>query len=818
MSETLKDFSGEQLEEIFKEIGERDRFLPAAIAARTALRIVPFLATESGFEYWRSAPYSSKKDRGPHSSVTGGSLEEDNRSRHLLTVLWCNRWLSSMGDTMDMSPRNTTADVDPAAIRAAIRAAAYADADAAAYAAAYAAVRAVRAVVDVYRANAVSATNVYNAAATAAVATYVVGTKLKEEVAADIATANANTSLNDLMQMPLWRDSVPGWAKNSFDRFKHAVNALAAETPEQEIEQALRHFVQWYGSFSGLEAANSNTEPPSHPTAEVSADQAHGKDALNRERLVKALADVIANPNNREPLTVGLLGHWGTGKSKLVYLLKEKMRSEQVLFGEFNAWSYEHSDNIQAAMGHEIVTALTNYPVLMPADETEGYAYRLKRLLGWTLTRRLWLAGGFAVRKYPFRILLLVFLIVLAVVVGVEGFSISLEKDASLWLRSGTIGAIVFCLYGVYRQLRVLFAQSFTKELLTYVKLPSYAEHIGLVSEMRKDIKLMCKLRLSDDKRLIFVVDDLDRCGPDGIVKTFEAVRLILDIKQVIVIIAIDQRIALAVLALHYDELTPHHEFKNAKSIARDYLGKMIQLPIALPPLALGDVVSYAQHLWSSDSDLRWFENLGIDNPDKATSEDDPEAEISEADGEGDQQKLSATELARRLLDFKQPKPPEQKTLIGLSDLQKAAFVHWSDQLGLTNPRQLKRLYNSYNLLLRVTGWDDEALESPEKLPLGLLIALLILEFVNSQTDCALRATYRAVVYGDKPGTALDGKPMSQILATVLPILDQAARKYVSNPAGQRKRLLDTVSCFVLPAIDEIEDEGGEQEKKIMVP
>lgn len=81
---------------------------------------------------------------------------------------------------------------------------------------------------------------------------------------------------------------------------------------------------------------------------------------------------------------------------------------------------------------------------------------------------------------------------------------------------------------------------------------------------------------------MLYVVDDLDRCSHAGVVKTLEAVRLVMGIPQVIVIIAIDQRIALASLALHYKDLAGYHEQGNPGMIARDYLGKVIQLPIYL--------------------------------------------------------------------------------------------------------------------------------------------------------------------------------------------------------------------------------------------
>jgi hypothetical protein len=106
-------------------------------------------------------------------------------------------------------------------------------------------------------------------------------------------------------------------------------------------------------------------------------------------------------------------------------------------------------------------------------------------------------------------------------------------------------------------------------------------------SAIAEDIELMVNIRLGTEqtqrhyglgkvlprRRLLFVVDDLDRCSPEGIFKTFEAIRLVLDLPQVIVVVAVDQRIALAALALHYEKLTKHHQLNDAKAISIEALG-----------------------------------------------------------------------------------------------------------------------------------------------------------------------------------------------------------------------------------------------------
>ncbi|NQY35050.1 MAG: hypothetical protein HRT37_08820 [Alteromonadaceae bacterium] len=83
----------------------------------------------------------------------------------------------------------------------------------------------------------------------------------------------------------------------------------------------------------------------------------------------------IAGDQNH--LTIGLFGHWGSGKSNFIYLLhqaldkKDKINesldsgtpnktsmASEFLYGEFNACKYEHTDNFQAGIAQEVISAL----------------------------------------------------------------------------------------------------------------------------------------------------------------------------------------------------------------------------------------------------------------------------------------------------------------------------------------------------------------------------------------------------------------------------------------------------------------------------
>ncbi len=374
--------------------------------------------------------------------------------------------------------------------------------------------------------------------------------------------------------------------------------------------------------------------------------------------------------------------------------------------------------------------------------------------------------------------------------------------------------------------------------------MPSYAKHLGLVSEMRDDIALMCKLRLQNtllglgkSKRMVFVVDDLDRCSPDGIVKTLEAVRLILDIENVTVIVAVDQRIALAALAYHYQEIQDFHTSGDARTIARDYLGKIIHLPINIPEPDIETVKGYMGYVWRSDDersdDIDWRKIVLPE--DKARIEEEilqqetnredvlhDSGSANTNDSSNSSEKLTVEELAKLILEEPLPEAVTTKTkpesiLKGLTPEQKAAFVYWTDQFQLTNPRQLKRLHNSYNLLQLVSEKIDKIVSDKHHLAFGYLVTLIALEFINNQLDLHLASELKDYLFSCK--TDDEDTPIGETPESLKPLNDDnlisacrnarevicaAAEVLVSYDSNHSKllALFSLVNAFVLPAIE----------------
>ena len=646
---------------IFQSLIKKHRYYPSVILARFGLRYLPFstaylqsLLVGGGGADQKSAR-KTKQQQGPN---------PERALHHLLACFGANQltlqWVSQLKADVKLTPEQSEKLISFAG---------------AARAAAYAAALTATDPDEPFAANASAAASAAHAVAQAATDPNFPGSAVRATAQAAAAAAKAATaatavdataylkdidnaqklSFDEFLSHSLWPDDLDNTAiKDQCNTFIDTLKKIQYSLGDSDTKQSLQGIIDCYQDII------SESEVKSKSTNLIRSESGGEGDQLNRGHLVNGLSDLLAEPSNDEHLTIGLLGHWGSGKTRVLDLLKESLQNKNspFLFGEFNAWAYEHSKNIQAGMAHEVIKSLTTC-------ESNFFD-------------RLDIAFDFSWAKRPFRLSFLIFLYVcffmflgfgLGPLTELWSSEVSLSDINVLEIVIPTSGALGIFFF-VIRQARSLFSQSFTKEWLTYVKLPDYAAHIGEVSEMREDIRTMCEIRLGigdkkknkkEQKRFLFVVDDLDRCNPEGIVKTFEAIRLVLDIPQVTVVVAIDQRIALAALAQHYESWVKHHQYNNAAAIARDYLGKMIHLPIVLNPPTQDDVIGYMSYLWEEEKGSNGVFKALINKPESKPEGNNPivdkASEKNLDDISGSQEEgLTTSELVDLVIQLEIPK------------------------------------------------------------------------------------------------------------------------------------------------------------------
>lgn len=251
------------------------------------------------------------------------------------------------------------------------------------------------------------------------------------------------------------------------------------------------------------------------------------------------------------PLTIGLYGSWGAGKSSLLQLIEKsiKSRDKNVVSISLNAWQFEDYEDAKVAIMESLLKALKENKTIFETAE-EKIKGLLKRINYLKIGKDLLLKGA------PYAI---------GVITG-NPLPIAVNLSADL-ANATDISAKL---------------QTFHDEYLKKDESESITEN---VRKFRKEFEDMLQ-GIDSIKNLVVIVDDLDRCAPDRIIDTLEAIKLFLSVKKSTFIIAVDQRI------IEYAVKTKYPQIEGF-DVSSDYIEKIIQLPIKIPELSSKDIENY---------------------------------------------------------------------------------------------------------------------------------------------------------------------------------------------------------------------------------
>ncbi|WP_053077117.1 P-loop NTPase fold protein [Chryseobacterium sp. BLS98] len=304
------------------------------------------------------------------------------------------------------------------------------------------------------------------------------------------------------------------------------------------------------------------------------ADNETSEDLLGFKVHADLLIDII-NDETVLPITIGVFGDWGSGKSSILQILKnefDKPDNEDSLCIYFNGWTFEGYDDAKAALLNSILKELEDNKKIT-AEIKESIKEKAKKL--WKSID--WMRGAGMLLKN----------IALPAVSAYFTGGISLAPYAiqkiSEW--GNDPNEIIKRLQSEEGK---ELLQSFIKEQNEESKTKTNA-----VSEFRKDFEDL--LESTNFKRLIVIIDDLDRCSPERIIENLEAIKLFLNVPKTAFIVGADPRIVKYAIENKYRNNKEIEEDNNR--IVIDYLEKLIQLPYSLPRLSESEVETYISML-----------------------------------------------------------------------------------------------------------------------------------------------------------------------------------------------------------------------------
>ena len=259
-------------------------------------------------------------------------------------------------------------------------------------------------------------------------------------------------------------------------------------------------------------------------------------------------------------------------------------------------------------------------------------------------------------------------------------------------------------IYDGYRRAQ---SHSIAVQMLKYLKLPEYHKHLGLIPALKKDIQILCDLRLKRrNKKLLVIVDDLDRCQPECISKTLDAIRLVMSIPSVIVMIGIDHRIAFKAVEKTYEELGD--SCRSEADIARDYLGKIILLPVRLTRTEKSELKDYV------DQKL-YLDAIQIPKEPLAGSTTDFKVEDADRDFAPESSETDSLDPAKTTSPTTLKEGGKEQTIeeaMRETTEERDHFYALAVNFEFSNPRQLLRLRNCYRLLKALNSQKGYQIES----------------------------------------------------------------------------------------------------------
>lgn len=400
------------------------------------------------------------------------------------------------------------------------------------------------------------------------------------------------------------------------------------------------------------------------------------------------------------PVTVGLFGDWGSGKTSIMRMLErslspesgekgssESIECESTAVVYINTWQFEGYDDAKSAILSSVLLQLQEHGRF-----------------------------GTKIRKKALQLLK-----------GIDGMRL-----VRLSFKYGVLPAVAAAATGGAAAVpgAVLAALGLSRLLAD----PENANEDSTADRALEDVKGEWTGQSQDDsinvrtfrkefatllndaaiETLVVLIDDLDRCSPDRIVENLEAVKLFLSVDRTAFVIGADRRIVEHAIRSRYvrpaSDVGNHargSDIEAGDRLVRDYLEKLVQVPYSIPRLSATEIETYMALL---------FCGMHLD----------------------DAENKLCVEAARTLQrtnrygtfgygDVKTALPHDvPKLLASHLTLTVAASPLMADGLK-GNPRQVKRFLNALMLrkeLARVAGLEN-TIETAK------LVKLMILEYVE---------------------------------------------------------------------------------------
>lgn len=281
------------------------------------------------------------------------------------------------------------------------------------------------------------------------------------------------------------------------------------------------------------------------------SDNETKQDLLGYQVHADLLKEVVLDPSML-PITIGVFGDWGSGKSSLMLLMKEGVdqwmnddanKKEMVAQIQFNSWQFESYEDTKLTLIETVLTEIEKDLKKKQGSIKNGIEF-LKKI-------KYLKPGVFFLKKI--------------------GKQIVPEEFLDLFPTK----------------------EDWKKELIdddarVLIDEVSKGNATKFIERFRKDFEKI--VEGADYRSIIVYIDDLDRCEPTRIIQCLEAVKLFMNVKRTAFIIGADERIIEHAIEERYKHKIERNTISSPYS---DYMEKLIQLPYRIPRLSYSEQETY---------------------------------------------------------------------------------------------------------------------------------------------------------------------------------------------------------------------------------
>jgi hypothetical protein len=327
-------------------------------------------------------------------------------------------------------------------------------------------------------------------------------------------------------------------------------------------------------------------------------------DVMNLNALAQGVSLFLRNKSTKPPLVIAVNGDWGTGKSSLMNLLQHDLQRRGARAVWFNAWHHQEERQLLAALLQTV---------------------RKKAVPSWYMPLGFWLRVkliGKRGRQYwlPFAILFAATMFLISLGIDIHHARRGVISNyTDLWVKAyrdfeksdvipswlkhaslySTIAGLLYGLNGLRKgatafganPASLLASISGTGRIKDLEAQTSFREQFA--TEFRQVVEVL------GSRRLLIVIDDLDRCQPEKVGEVLETVNFLISSADCFVILGLARAIVEHCVGLNFAKVVdtmppamlglpdnpPPAETAKRKTFARRYLDKLVQLELSLPQL-----------------------------------------------------------------------------------------------------------------------------------------------------------------------------------------------------------------------------------------